>query len=206
MNPKVKICGLRTVEDALVCAGEGADFIGFVFVPGSPRQITPAEAAKIADAMRGRKGGPRVVGVFRNASAADIRAVDEAVGLDLAQLHGDEGSSMLNELPLPVIKAFRVDTSIPDTSAFRRAEWLMFDTFDADAGGGTGKQFDWSLLQGRTDRRPFFLAGGLNPANVQLAVNLARPDAIDISSGVEDSPGVKSHEKIAEFFVSLRRA
>ncbi len=205
MNLKVKICGLRTVEDALICAGEGADFIGFVFVPGSPRHITPPEAAKIAEAMRGRKGGPRVVGVFRNASVSDIKAVDNAVGLDLAQLHGDESSSMLDQLPLPVIKAFHVGGALPDTTAFRRAEWLLFDTLDADAAGGTGKQFDWALLQGRTDRRPFFLAGGLNPENVRLAVSVARPDAIDVSSGVEDSPGVKSPEKIAQFFVRLRR-
>ena len=199
---KVKICGITRLEDAQVCAELGADFLGFVFVPSSPRYIEPEKAAEIMAAVEDRRsrlsrqaGLPALhfVGVF----------VDELIpvpGLHYVQLHGAESDDDVCAAGLPAIKALRVGDVLPDTTAHPSAEWLLFDT-----GAGTGRRFDWSLLAMYPRTKPFFLAGGLGPDNVGAAISLVRPDGVDLSSGVESAPGIKDHAKLRTLFERVRR-
>lgn len=149
-------------------------------------------------AGRRRSSGPATVGVFRNMPAPEINAIARIAGLDLIQLHGDEPDSIVRELELPVIRAVRVTDTLPNTRT--SAPWLLFDT-----GGGSGRTFDWSLLWSYERTTPFFLAGGLTPDNVAEAIRIARPDAIDLSSGVESAPGIKDHDKMKSLFARVRR-
>lgn len=203
---KIKICGLTRVEDALLSAQLGADFLGFIFVPDSPRFIEPEAAAEIIRAVAASEASPKAVGVFRDASNEYIREVAAVAGLDLVQLHGTETEEDISTLDLPAVKSFRVGDTLPDTTSVPSAEWLLFDTYDERRSGGTGRCFDWSLLAMYPRSKPFFLAGGLTPDNVGAAVSLARPDAIDLASGVEAEPGIKDHDKLRSLFERVRRA
>ena len=192
---KVKICGVTRLEDAQRAADLGADFVGFIFVPSSPRFITFDTAADIASRVR----GPQFVGVFRDA------AIDEMnnAPVDLIQLHGNESDDVVNTLAKPVIKAIQVEDRQSCLSPWLtgqaglpvlhdKPEWLLFDS----KGGGSGKRFDWSLLAAYPRTKPFLLAGGITPENVAEAINTVRPDAIDVASGVESSPGIKDPRKL----------
>ncbi|HYO76053.1 MAG TPA: phosphoribosylanthranilate isomerase [Thermoanaerobaculia bacterium] len=217
---KIKICGITRVEDAQLCAELGADYLGFIFVPTSARYLDAAQAAEIADAVRSsgaaaasaaetsqdeRRNVPRFVGVFRDESLETIHYIAHRVGLDLIQFHGTETDDDIHALGLPSVKAYRVGETLPNTSAHPSADWLLFDTFDEKRDGGTGKQFDWSLLAMYSRSKPFFLAGGLAPDNIAAAISLVRPDGVDISSGVESEPGVKDPEKLRNLFERVRR-
>jgi phosphoribosylanthranilate isomerase len=202
---KIKICGITNEADALFCADAGADFLGFIFVPSSPRHIEPEKAGEIAKRLREVANAPKIVGVFQDASADYIREIGNVVLLDLVQLHGSESDDDIRDLSVPAIKALHVGDTLPDTHATPTAAWLLFDTFDEQRSGGTGRRFDWSLLATYERSKPFFLSGGLTPDNVVAAVSMVRPDAIDIASGVEASPGVKDHDKVARLFERVRR-
>lgn len=199
---KLKICGITRLEDAQLCADHGVDFLGFIFVPESARYIEPERAAEIASRVR----GPRFVGVFRDAAPELVRETARIANVDLVQLHGAESEDDIREIGLPSIKALRVGDTLPDTTATPSAQWLLFDTYDERRGGGTGRRFDWSLLALYARTQPFFLSGGLGPDNVAAAISLVRPDAIDVSSGVEASPGVKDHDKLRNLFERIRRS
>lgn len=203
---KIKICGLTREEDALYCASAGADFLGFIFVPSTPRFIEPEKAAAIVARVRENENPPKFVGVFRDASSEYMREIAELAGLDLVQLHGNETDEDVRNVALPTIKTLRVGDTLPDTHSTPNAAWLLFDTYDERRTGGTGRRFDWSLLALFDRSKPFFLSGGINPDNVASAVSLVRPDAIDLSSGVESEPGVKDHSKLARLFERVRRA
>jgi phosphoribosylanthranilate isomerase len=200
---KIKICGITREEDALLCRDLGADFMGMIFVESSPRYVEPERAAAIVQSLG--EARPRVVGVFRDQSSDYIRSVAAQVGLDVIQLHGHETNDDIRELDLPSVKALRVGDDLPDTKAHESADWLLFDTLDERRAGGTGRRFDWSLLAGYARDKPFFLAGGLTPDNVAVAISAARPDAIDVSSGVESAPGIKDREKLHTLFERIRR-
>ena len=202
---KIKICGITREEDALFCADNGADFIGFIFVPSTPRHVEPEKAAAIAAKMRERETRPKIVGLFRDASNDYIREIQTLVGFDVVQMVGNETNDAIRELAMPVIKTLRVSDTLPDTKGFPDAAWLLFDTFDERRAGGTGRRFDWSLLATYDRGKPFFLSGGINPDNVVASISLVRPDAIDLSSGVESEPGMKDHEKVARLFERVRR-
>jgi len=202
---KIKICGLARENDALRAAELGADFLGFIFVPGTPRHIEPERAAAIASAVRSQVGEPKFVGVFRDASSDYIREIASIVGLDLVQLQGNETDDDVTQLDIPAVKTFRVRDELPDTHAVPHASWLLFDTYDERRSGGTGRRFDWSLLAGFDRAKPFFLSGGINPDNVAAAISSVRPDAIDLASGVEAEPGVKDHDKLTRLFERVRR-
>lgn len=189
---KIKICGITRAEDAEFCADQGADFLGFIFVRSSPRYIEPEYAADIVAQVQ-----VQTVGVFRDESAETIRRIVDQVGLDFVQLHGNETDADIAAIDLPVIKAFRVENQLPDITS--NADWLMFDS-----GGGTGRTFDWTLLAGYSRVKPFFLAGGLTPDNVAEAIRMVRPDAIDVSSGVELAPGVKDPGKVRRLIERVR--
>ena len=203
---KITICGITNEADAILCAEAGADFLGFIFVPSSPRHIEPEKAGEIVRRLRESANAPKIVGVFQDASADSIREIGNVVFLDLVQLHGNESDDDISDLGMPAIKALHVGATMPDTPAAPNAAWLLFDTFDERRGGGTGRRFDWSLLATYDRSKPFFLSGGLTPDNVVAAVSLVRPEAIDVASGVEASPGIKDHDKVARLFERVRRA
>jgi phosphoribosylanthranilate isomerase len=204
---KLKICGLTREDDALFAADQGADFLGFIFVPTTPRFIEPERAAAIAGRIReNRENPPKIVGVFRDSSSEYVKEIAALVGLDAAQLHGNETDEDVQAMDMPVIKTFRVADTLPDTTAHPTAEWLLFDTFDERRPGGTGRRFDWSLLALYPRSKPFFLSGGIGPDNVAAAISLVRPDGIDLSSSIESEPGVKDHEKMRQFFERVKRA
>lgn len=204
---KIKICGITREEDALRAAELGADFLGFIFVPSSPRFVTPERARDIAAAVREARGesAPKLTGVFYDHGPDYIREVASVATLDLAQLHGNESEDDIAALDIPVVKSLRVGDTLPDTHAAPTAAWLLFDTYDERRAGGTGRRFDWSLLAMYERTKPFFLSGGLTPDNVVAAITLVRPDAIDLSSGVESEPGVKDHAKLEKLFERIRR-
>lgn len=188
----IKICGITNVEDALFCAGQGADFLGLIFVPSSPRYIPPEHAADIVVRMPGTK----FVGVFRDEPVDDVRQIATEVGVTYVQFHGNETDDEIAAVGMPAIKVVRVGDTLPVVNT--AAEWVMFDS-----GGGTGRPFDWNLIEGYTGKR-FFLAGGLTPDNVGDAIAAVRPDAVDVASGVESAPGVKDHAKVRAFFRKVR--
>ena len=201
---KIKICGLTREEDVLFAADRGADFLGFIFVPSTPRFIEPERAAEITAQVRAREQRPRLVGVFRDASADYIRNIATVVGLDLVQLHGNESGDDIRAIGIPAIKTFRVADALPETNGHSAADWFLFDTFEDRRAGGTGRHFDWSLLKTYRRTKPFFLAGGLGPDNIGAAITLVRPDAVDVSSGDESDPGIKDRGTIESLFRRMR--
>lgn len=206
MTP-VKICGITTRAALDAAAAGGAAFAGFVFYPPSPRALTVERAAPLAAAT---PPGLRRVGLFVDPDDALLDAVRAGVGLDMIQLHGTETpartAAVAARCGLPVIKALRV-AAAADVAQARlygdAADWLLFDAAPAGAAlpGGTGRTFDWALLDGFSSRRPWMLSGGLNAANIGAALARLHPDAVDISSGAEDAPGQKNPEKIMEFLI-----
>ncbi len=198
MRTRVKICGITSVKDALVAVKYGADAIGLVFYEASPRNVTMQQAAEIARAV---PPFVSIVGLFVNASPAFIREVLVQVDLDLMQFHGDEKQADCMLYQRPFIKAVRVkqDTNLVQYAAdFPDAKALLLDAYTEGMAGGTGQVFDWKLIPQHLDK-PIILAGGLNPANVNHAIQQVNPYAVDISGGVESAKGIKDAAKIAAF-------
>lgn len=203
MSLKLKICGITRLDDARYCAAAGADYLGFIQHPDSPRYIEPSAAKDIIDWVY----GPEAVGVFVNLSADEINAAVEQAGFALAQLHGDESPETCANVGVPVIKAMRVgeETSPSDVAAFldryqQSADFFLLDSRSENVFGGSGKTFDWSVARDYDVANRIFLAGGIRASNVETAVKTVSPYAVDVSSGVESSPGVKEFEKIDAFF------
>jgi phosphoribosylanthranilate isomerase len=197
-------------QHALVAAESGADMLGMVFAP-SRRQVSPDAACSIVAALRGRADRPLFVGVFVNESTARMLEIAEQVGLDLLQLSGDENAEQVDECAAyyPIIKAVRFPASMPTEQAIAELEpytrldrgdrvRLLLDTYSPGVYGGTGETADWSLAAGIAERLPLILAGGLNPANVGMAIERVSPWAVDVSSGVEND-GVKDSALIRGF-------
>ncbi|MBI4978685.1 MAG: phosphoribosylanthranilate isomerase [Spirochaetes bacterium] len=186
----VKICGITRLEDAQVCALEGADIIGFIFAP-SPRRV---EAPHVKDIIAELDGNIRTAGVFVNAPLDEVNRITDLCSLDYVQLSGDESDAYAGDVHAPVIRSIPVSdsASFDRVSQYTHYEILLYDTASAMR-GGSGTPFDWSLLAGK--KRPYLIAGGINPENVSKALAF-KPDGIDVSSGVEVSPGIKSAEKI----------
>ena len=199
--PRVKICGVTRLEDALQAARLGADALGFNFWPGSKRFLAPAAARSIVERLP-----PFVtpVGVFVNQPEAEIRRAAEESGVRVLQLHGDEPPELCARLPLPVVKAVRVGAALP-LDALRAYPVAAFLLDAPSAGyGGSGAAFDWSLAEGVAGLGPLILAGGLTPENVAAGVRRVRPYAVDVASGVESAPGVKDVSKMARFIAAAR--
>lgn len=199
----IKICGLRTLEAALVAAESGADLIGFVFA-ASKRQIDVATAAAISTAVK----GPGKVGVFVNQPLSEVLEIADRCRLDYLQLHGEESPDYCRSLNRPVIRAYRVGPDFaPAAVADYPADYLLLDSFVPGQPGGTGLTFDWhtvSLRIGRP-RQKFLVAGGLTPENVAEAIRILNPDGVDVSGGVE-TDGVKDSGKIRRFITAARTA
>ena len=199
---RVKVCGITRVEDALLAAELGADAVGLVFWPGSPRSIDPLNARAIVRAL------PPVVaavGVFVDQPLDEVRRTAEKVGLSAIQLHGAEPAELARALLQPVIKAIAVAPGFAPQSidAWPPEVTILLDAHDPIRRGGTGTTVDWSLAAAAAARRPVFLSGGLNAANIRLAIGSVRPYGVDLSSGVEASPGIKDPEKLRAFFLAL---
>ena len=206
---RVKICGITRLDDARYCAAAGADYLGFVQHPESPRYLAPEAARPIIDWLH----GPEAVGVFVNQSAEAVNAACREAGFALAQLHGHEPPEVCAAVEVPVIKAFQVmhDASSEQLRAVMEpyrgaADFFLLDTHHTSLWGGTGESFNWRLARELAEDFPLFLAGGISATNVAEAVQTMRPYAVDLSSSVESSPGVKDFEKLAAFFDAFREA
>lgn len=203
----VKICGITNLEDARFVSGALADYIGFIFYPGSPRYVEPAKAGAIINWLE----GPEKVGVFVNQPLDDVQEIATQTGLDFVQLHGEESPEYCELLEKPVIKVFHIredSTSEELKSAIQPylevVDFLLFDTKLPGQWGGTGTSFNWNLLKDVGAGKPYFLSGGLKAENVRQAIRTAHPYAVDLSSGLEESPGLKDFSKIEEFFDEMR--
>jgi phosphoribosylanthranilate isomerase len=201
---KIKICGIRTVTDALAAMNAGADMIGFNFYPKSPRYIDAGRCRDIMSVMR-RYGQIKYVGVFVNASLGEIWATMDTCGLNLAQLHGDESPALLNELDGKAFKAFRGIPENIDGFARQYAPAFLLDASVKGLYGGSGVTADWSSAAQLAKNYPLLLAGGLTPENVAKAVELVQPWGVDVASGVESEPGRKDPDKMAAFVRAVRK-
>ena len=197
-----KICGITRIEDALAAAEAGADAIGLVFYPKSPRAVTVLQARAIIAALP-----PFIttVGLFVNASRCELNETLDAVALDMLQFHGDETPEECDGYHRPYIKALRVkagDDIAGVCRTYRNARGVLLDTYVEGVPGGTGETFDWALIPDDLDK-PVILAGGLTSANVAQAIAQVRPYAVDVSGGVEQSKGIKDREKILAFMSAV---
>ena len=199
----VKICGVTRVEDALAAAEAGADFVGINFYPHSPRCVTRERAAEIVQAL---PQGVKAVGVFVNESPERINRIAAQAGLQLVQLHGAETPEDASQIRLPVIKALRIEgeSDLAAAEAYK-VDLFLIDT-PSDLWGGSGKTGDWMIAAEASKRLRAFLAGGLTPENVAEAVRTVSPYGVDVSSGVESSPGIKDRTRIALFIERARAA
>jgi phosphoribosylanthranilate isomerase len=199
MRCRIKICGITRSDDADAAEAAGADAIGFVFHPSSPRYISPEHAGSIS-----RRLGPFIakIGVFVNTPPETIQAVCRDAFLTGVQLHGEETPETVRDIQsfVPVIKAFRVGNGFnPAVLEQYAAAAFLLDTFvEGTSYGGTGKTFDWNTAGACTQYGRIILAGGITPENIADAIRTVNPWGVDVSSGVERSPGVKDHEKIKE--------
>lgn len=198
-QPKVKICGITNLADARYASGAMVDYLGFIFYDNSPRFIAPAEAGAIINWIE----GPEKIGVFVNQPLDDVNRIAKESGLDLVQLHGNETLEYCQLIEKPIIKVIHIppDYEIEELKAkvllySEVSQFLLFDSKIDGQWGGTGKTFNWNILKEITGDTSFFLSGGLNPENLEEAIEMVQPYAVDISSGVEEEPGIKDFEKI----------
>lgn len=207
---KVKICGLSTPETITSAIDNGADFIGFVFYPSSPRNVEIEVAKYLASQVPENTG---IVGLFVNPNDQTLLEVLTDVPLSMIQLHGGERPERVQEIKetfgLPVMKAVAIE-SVDDLANILQyedvADWLLFDAKGKELPGGNGIAFDWDILKDYQGEKPWMLAGGLTPDNVAEALEILSPDAMDVSSGVESAPGQKDPAKIEAFLSAVKRA
>lgn len=206
---RVKICGITRLHDARTAAAAGADFLGFIQLEGSERYVAPDVAKEIIEWVR----GPEPVGVFVNETAEAINATCERVGFRLAQLHGHEPPEVCAAIDVPVIKAVSVqhDASTEQVRALVEpyldvVDFVLLDTHHTSLWGGTGESFNWRVARELAGEVDLFLAGGISAANVAEAIQTMRPYAVDLSSSVEERPGVKDLDKLAAFFDAFHAA
>ena len=203
MAVRVKICGITRAEDAQAAVRLGASAIGFVFWERSPRYISPDKAREIVSML---PAFVTAVGVYVDPDRDWVIKTSSRSGLNLLQFHGDESSDFCGQFSLPYIKAVRVKEGVDLIQYAARhssAKGLLLDTFVEGAPGGTGQEFDWALVP-RDLRLPLILSGGLRAENVARAISQVQPWAVDVSSGVETSRGIKDANKIAAFMRGVR--
>jgi phosphoribosylanthranilate isomerase len=199
----VKICGITNHDDAQAAVEAGADALGFVFYPPSPRHISHEQAARIIDKLP-----PFVttVGLFVDVTLAMVNDVATRCGLDRIQLHGHETPAFCNRVTQPVIKAFRLKNaeSLGQLSGYRVSAYLLDTYVEGALPGGTGMSFPWALAAQAKAYGPIILAGGLTPDNVAIAIAQTCPYGVDVSSGVESAPGIKDHRKVRAFITRAK--
>ncbi|MFK5985831.1 MAG: phosphoribosylanthranilate isomerase [Pseudomonadota bacterium] len=203
MQTRTKICGITNIEDGLFAIDCGADALGFVFYPPSPRNISVQDAAEIIKQL---PPFVTMVGLFVDESRDVIEQTINQTQIDLLQFHGNEDEAFCQQFSFPYIKAIRmkdgldIQQLIEDYSSARA---ILLDSYVAGIPGGTGEAFNWELIPAQTSKA-IILAGGLTPENVAEAINIVKPFAVDVSGGVEKSKGIKDHKKIQDFIKSTR--
>jgi phosphoribosylanthranilate isomerase len=202
---QVKICGITSLEDAHAAIDCGADALGFVFYPPSPRYVTPEQAAQM---IRALPPFVTTVGLFVDVTCDVVNATVVRCGLDRVQLHGRETPEFCRRISRPVIKAIRIKnaeslTPVPD---YIVSAYLLDAYVEGALPGGTGASFAWELAARAKPYGPVILAGGLTPDNIETAIAQVRPYGVDVSSGVERLPGVKDHQKIRQFITRAKAA
>ncbi len=207
MTVRVKICGINDPAAFDAAVGAGADWIGFVFFPPSPRYVTPAQAAALS---RRAVGGPARVGLFVNPTDAEIGAALDAVRLDALQLYVDaaRAGEVRASFGIPVWRAVGIASSADLPAEAKAIDRLVMEAKPPDQAtrpGGNARRFDWSLLRGWRAPTPWILAGGLDPGNVANAIRATGAAAVDVSSGVESAPGIKDQGLIRSFVAAARR-
>lgn len=211
---KVKICGVTSLEEALMCVDQGADMIGFNFYRESSRYIEPGRCGQIISDLQMRRSEAVTVGIFVNHPPTEVQAIVDNCGLDLAQLHGDEPLSALRALAGRAFKAIRPASraqAISEAVRFgesgpEQGPSLLLDAHRPGKYGGTGARADWSLASEVAASQHLLLAGGLDPENVAAAIHAVRPWGLDVASGVEGPSGTKDPDKIAGFITAARSA
>jgi len=204
MRTRVKICGITRQQDADFAAEIGADAIGLVFYPASPRAVTIAQAKEIVAQL---PPFVSLVALFVNASVNEVEACLAALPIDVVQFHGDESPEYCAQFNKPFMKAIRMQKNTDlavMAKRYNQASALLLDTYQPGVPGGTGAAFDWSLVT--EIEKPIILAGGLNTENVSTAIQQVRPYAVDVSGGVEASKGIKSNEKMSAFMREVANA
>ena len=204
MHVRTKICGITRIEDALAAVAHGADAIGLVFYPNSPRIVSIQRASAIVSSLP-----PLVtaVGLFVNATPDEVRQVLSGVKLSLLQFHGEETAAYCEQFNMPYIKAVAVKPGLDllaYAAQFGSAQGLLLDAYQEGLAGGTGQVFDWKLIPDHLGK-PVILAGGLNADNVTLAISQVHPYAVDVSGGVEREKGIKDAAKVAAFIKAVER-
>jgi phosphoribosylanthranilate isomerase len=204
INTKVKICGITRLEDGEMAAREGAAAVGFIFVRNSPRYINPDKAKEI---IRWLPPFVTPVGVIAGISRPEALALVAKSGIRCLQIHESTAASDYSELPVPFYKVFRVSPEFrPETLKKTAGSTFMLDTFVEGRIGGTGKSFDWNIAVQAKQYGRVILSGGIDAENVGDAILRVSPYAIDVSSGVERSAGIKDHEKLRALFWAIRLA
>jgi phosphoribosylanthranilate isomerase len=205
LRTRVKICGITRAQDATALVQSGADALGLVFFPKSPRHVTLQQARKIAT---GIAPFVTVTGLFVNASADSVKEVLASVPLGLLQFHGEETNDQCNCFGLPFIKSIPMKSGtdlLSLMSAYPDAAGFLLDAWQPETRGGGGIVFDWEQIP-EGIHTPIVLAGGLTPANVATAIRTVKPYAVDVSTGVERDKGIKSREKIEAFMREVRNS
>ncbi len=206
METKVKICGITRAEDAERAVSGGAWALGFIMWPDSPRYCAPEHVAQLAESFKRRV---ELVGVFVDASLDELAAAAEAIPFTMLQFHGDEGPAYCAEAArstgLKIVKAMRVRdaASVRELRVFA-TDFHMLDAHIPGLPGGTGQSFEWSLAASHPTQPPLILSGGLRPDNVAEAISVAQPFAVDVSSGIEASPGIKEAGLLNSFLEAVR--
>ena len=206
LRTRVKICGLTSVEEAVLAASLGADAIGLVFYPQSKRALSVAQAVSIRQALPALVSA---VGLFVNPTEAQVETVLKQLHLDCLQFHGEETPQFCASFGLPYMKAIRVREGLDldrEISKFTTSSAILLDSFDKNSAGGTGMRFDWEIAARavKTSEQRIVLAGGLDAQNVVAAIRQVQPYAVDVSSGVESAPGRKSPERMQTFFNEVK--
>ena len=201
---KIKICGIKTLQDALAAIQAGADYLGFNFYPKSVRLIEKSACAEITSVLKQKYPQVKLVGVFVNSPVDEIKDILQTCHLDLAQLHGDETPETFTQLAPHAFRAFR---GIPESNAgYERNEapFMLIDAAVKGVYGGSGVTADWTAAAELAKKYPLLLAGGLTPENVADAVKQVNPWGVDVASGVESAPGEKDAEKMSAFVKAVR--
>ncbi len=204
--PKIKICGITSLDDAQLAVDAGAWAVGCIMWPGSPRYCEQAVARQIARSLHRQV---EVCGVFVDATLDQVAGQVDALGLTMVQLHGDEGPAFCDEVHrrtgAKLIKATRVESGeqLNDIERFHHVDYHMLDAYHPQLRGGTGESWDWKLAGSRHSKIPLILSGGLGPQNVAEAIAAVRPYAVDSASGTEASPGVKDSELVEAFCAAV---
>ena len=201
---RVKVCGITAVGPALAAVAAGADMIGFIMVPGTPRSVDSATARRISDEL---PASIERVGVFLNSTAAEVEQVALESGFTAVQLHGSESWEDFRDLPFPILKATRLGrTGDAATPAWPAGLVLLADTHSESLPGGTGRRFPWDWAQDLAEHYRLIVSGGLAAANVAAAVKRLKPFGVDASSRLESAPGIKDPALVTAFVEAARRA